>query len=108
MTKLTPSPENSPKASPPKSRFPSWRWAWIGFALAVILWFGSTTYFQRIQQIEDIEYQSGNYEESDVVANNEKNMRSLMFCQIGAGIIALASLTFLVSQADFHRPRPNQ
>jgi len=101
MTTRHPAPETPLE----KSRFPLWRWAWIGFALAILLWFGSTTYFQRIQQMQDIEYQSGNYEESYIVEKNKKNMRSLMFCQIGAGIIALASLTFLVSQVDVHRPR---
>ena len=102
------SPEVAPKSPPQKRRFPLWRWAWIGFALSAVLWFGSTTYFQRIQQIDDIEYASGNYEDSEVVAKNKSNMRSLMACQIGAGVIALASLTCLVSQADFHRPRPHQ
>ncbi len=92
--------------SPQKKRIPTWRWAWMGFGLATLLWFGSSVYFQRITQIDEIDHQSGTLEESDIRSNNQSNMRKLMVCQIGAGVLALASLTFLVSQTDMRRSRP--
>lgn len=78
----------------------------MGFGLATLLWFGSSVYFQRISQIDEIDHQSGALEEGDIRSNNQSNMRKLMVCQIGAGVLALASLTFLVSQTDMRRSRP--
>ena len=78
----------------------------MGFGLAALLWFGSSVYFQRITQIDEIDHQSGTLEESDIRSNNQSNMRKLMVCQISAGVLALASLTFLVSQTDMRRSRP--
>lgn len=78
----------------------------MGFGLATLLWFGSSVYFQRITQIDEIDHQSGALEESDIRSNNQSNMRKLMVCQISAGVLALASLTFLVSQTDMRRSRP--
>jgi hypothetical protein len=95
-----------PPNPPEKTRIPLWRWAWLGFGLAILLWFGSSAYFQRIAQINEIDYQSGAIEESEAHAKNQSNMHKLMICQIGAGVLALASLTFLVSQTDMRRSRP--
>ena len=78
----------------------------MGFGLATFLWFASSVYFQRLTQIDEIDHQSGAIEASELQTKNQSNMRKLMVCQIGAGVLALASLTYLVSQVDMRRSRP--
>lgn len=90
-----------------KRRIPPWRWAWMGFGLAAILWFGSGVYFQRVQQFDEIEYSMGGMEEADYERITTNRIRYAFGCKIAAGILCFAALTYLVSQTDIHRPRKN-
>ncbi|MBT8036493.1 MAG: hypothetical protein KJO21_03010 [Verrucomicrobiae bacterium] len=89
-----------------QQRIPPWRWAWLGFGLAAVLWLGSSAYFQRLAQIETIDSQSDAIQTCDQPNHHQSNMHKLMVCQISAGVLALASLTYLVSQVDIRRARP--
>lgn len=103
-----PAPEAPPKPTAQRitsRRIPPWRWAWMGFAVATLLWFGSGIYFQRLQQFDEIEYSTGGMEESEYEQVTTKRIQYAFGCKIAAGILCLASLTFLVSQTDIHRPR---
>ena len=109
---LPPPPESAESPVPEKSTsilkaLPPWRWAWIGFALAAVLWFGSSTYFLKVHQFTEIEYQAGGMEEADYDAITRSRARYSMTCKIAAGVLCLASLTYLISQTDIHRPRKN-
>lgn len=46
-------------------------------------------------------------EEADYDAITRSRARYAMACKISAGVLCLASLTYLISQTDIHRPRHN-
>lgn len=98
-----PTGQNQPETQ--NKGIPPWRWAWMGFGLAVVLWFGSSIYFQKAHQLTEIEYQAGGMELSEYEASTKAGIRASMYCKIGAGILCLATLTYLISQIDIHRPR---
>ena len=107
----TPEPTNSPSSEKSTSilkKLPPWRWAWIGFGLAAVLWFGSSTYFLKIHQFTEIEYLAGGMEEADYDAITRSRAAYAMVCKIVAGVLCLASLIYLITQTDIHRPRHNQ
>jgi len=97
--------ENQPP-SPPQRRIPPWRWAWIGFAASVVLWMGSSIYFQRIHQFAEIEYQSGGMEEGEYDALTRDYIRYAMICKATSGILFLGSLMYLLSHVDIRSRRP--
>lgn len=107
---LPPAPETSAATADKqvkKRRIPPWRWAWMGFGLAAILWFGSGVYFQKVQQIDEIEYSIGGMEEAEYDRITTNRVRYAFGCKIAAGVLCFAALTYLVSQTDIHRPRKN-
>ncbi len=95
----------TPHKTPRNRSIPPWRWAWIGFALSVIIWIGSTVYFQRVQQFADIDYETGGMEYADYAQLTRQHIRYAMVCKAISGILTLGSLVYLVSQSDMRRGR---
>ena len=76
-------------------------------ALATLLWFGSSIYFQKMHNFSVIQYQADEINTSQYDAAIRRHARYSFACKIGAGVLCLASFLFLISQADVHRPRNN-
>ena len=109
MTDDSPPTTNSatPDKQVKKRRIPPWRWAWMGFGLAAVLWFGSGVYFQKVHQIDEIEYSMEAMENAEYERITTNRIRYAFAFKIGAGILCFAALTYLVSQTNIHRPRNN-
>ena len=77
----------------------------MGIGLAVVLWFGSTAYFQKMHRFAEIEYQTGNMTEADYSSLTLDHARYSMACKVGAGVLLLASLLYLVNRIDIRQSR---
>ncbi len=92
-------------------RTPPWQAACLGFGLAAVIWFASSAYFLKKHQRAETQYNAGTitYNAGTITQNDfdttiRNNARLAIGCKTLSGILCLATLTYLASQADMHRP----
>jgi hypothetical protein len=70
------------------------RWCWLGLCLALILWFGSDIYYQKIEQIDEIDSFSTSVSQDETSKLSTQRKRNHQWHHYAAIIIALGSITY--------------
>jgi len=71
------------------------RWCWLGLCLALILWFGSDIYFQKIEQIDEIDSFSTSVSQDEISRLSTQRKRNHQWSHYAAIVIALGSITYV-------------
>ena len=70
------------------------RWCWLGCGLAAILWFGSDLYYQRVEQIDEIESLSSSVSRDETPSLTAQRKRNNQWHHYAAIAIAVGSITY--------------